>query len=123
MNKVIKNFFDLDTWQEGRKLTKLIYQETKKFPQEEKFGLTSQMRRASVSVIANIAEGFGRISIKEKLNFYNQAHGSLTETQSHIFIAHDLGYITSNESKKMMAEAFKVQSMLQGLMSSTRKRL
>lgn len=123
MNATIKTFFDLDVWQEGRKLTKVIYEKTKLFPADEKFGLISQMRRASISVIANIAEGFGRISIKEKLNFYNQAHGSLTELQSHVYIATDLQYLSPEINQEIFLKMQDVQSLLQGLIRSTRKRL
>jgi len=119
----IKNFYDLDAWQEGRKLTRIIYADTKKFPKEELFGLTSQIRRASVSIIANIAEGFGRNSIKEKLNFYNMAHGSLTEVQSHLFVATDLEYLSKDRSKEVFMETHRVQMILVGLIRSTKKRL
>ncbi len=123
MNTPVKTFFDLNVWQEGRKLTKIVYDKTQHFPMEERFGLTSQMRRASVSVIANIAEGFGRTSIKEKLNFYNQAHGSLTELQSHTFIANDLQYLSKEETDELFAKMQNSQALLQGLVRSTRKRL
>ena len=81
------------------------------------------MRRASVSIIANIAEGFGRISIKEKLNFYNLAHGSLTELQSHVYISNDLNYVSSEDLKKFLETTYNVQALLLGLIRSTQKRL
>lgn len=123
MDNSIKSFNDVDAWKEGRKLTNLVYKRTKTFPREEIFGLSSQMRRASVSVIANIAEGFGRISIKEKLQFYNQSNGSLTELQSHSYIAHDLKYITDLELTDLLNLETKTQTILQGLLRATRKRL
>lgn len=123
MNSTIRTFFDLNAWQESKKLTLSIYEKTKIFPREEIFGLTSQMRRASVSVTANIAEGFGRISIKEKLNFYNLAYGSLTELQSHIFIATDLQYLSKEDAQKLLEKIESSQLLLHGLMRSTRKRL
>src|SRR5579872_4097464 len=86
----ITSFKDLHAWQEARNLAKTVYELTTDFPSDERFGLISQMRRSSVSVAANIAEGFGRLSIKEKIHFYNQAHGSVTELQSHTFISSDL---------------------------------
>jgi four helix bundle protein len=119
----ISSFFDLKAWQQARLLTRAIYKETLNFPAEEKFSLTSQMRRASISVLANIAEGFGRLSIKEKINFYNQAHGSLTELQSHIVIAHDLKYIKDDDLKASMKMTHDTQFLLQGLIRSTKKRL
>ena len=121
--QMIKSFNDLNVWKEGRKLTSLIYEKTRKFPREENFGLTSQMRRASVSIIANIAEGFGRSSVKEKIYFYNQSNGSLTELQSHIYVAADLEYISDSESIELLKKSGEVQALLQGLLRSTRKRL
>lgn len=123
MNTPVKTFFDLNAWQEGRKLTKTVYEKTGHFPIDERFGLTSQMRRSSVSIIANIAEGFGRTSIKEKLNFYNQAHGSLTELQSHTFIANDLKYLSKEDVSELFSKMQNSQALLQGLIRSTRKRL
>jgi four helix bundle protein len=123
MNQAIKNFFDLNVWQEGCKLARAIYEVTARFPSDERFGLISQMRRSSVSVIANIAEGFGRISIKEKLHFYNQAHGSLTELQSHMYIAEDLTFLSRDEYSRLLPILQSCQALLQGFMRSTRKRL
>jgi four helix bundle protein len=122
MTKVM-NFFDLDAWKKGRELTRSIYLCTRHFPREEIFGLVSQMRRSSVSIIANIAEGFGRSHIKEKVNFYNQSYGSLTELQRHIFIATDLGFLTKNEQSELSILTQNTQLLLQGLLRSTRKRL
>ena len=82
--KKIVSFTDLNTWREGHTLVLEIYRKTKKFPKEELFGLTSQMRRSAVSVTSNIAEGFSRRSYKEKTQFYFMAQGSLTELQNKI---------------------------------------
>ena len=75
--KQIKEFTDLIVWQKGHKLVLTVYLVTKKFPREELFGLSSQMRRAGVSITSNIAEGFGRKGFKEKIQFYYLAKGSL----------------------------------------------
>ena len=85
---------DIQVWQKARQLTKHIYEATwnGKFAQD--FGLRNQIQRASVSIMANIAEGFGRRSDKEFANFLNMAHGSVTEVQSHLYVALDLTYIT-----------------------------
>ena len=77
MNGKIKDFKDLNSWQEAHKLVIMIYEKTKIFPREEMFGLTNQMRRAAISVTSNIAEGFGRQGYKEKIQFYYLAQGSL----------------------------------------------
>ncbi|MDE2038188.1 MAG: four helix bundle protein [Patescibacteria group bacterium] len=123
MASAVKTFFDLDAWQKGREVALIVYEKTKLFPQEERFGLTSQMRRASVSVVANIAEGFGRVSIKEKINFYNQAHGSLTELQSHACIAADLGYLSKEDRAMLVIGMHDSESLLHGLIRSTKRRL
>ena len=120
---MIKYFYELDVWKKGRILTKAIYACTKLFPKDETFGLSSQMRRSSTSVIANIAEGFGRQSLKEKINFYNQAHGSLTELQSHIFVCSDMEYINQKQSKELYTFTLDVQLLLRSLIKSTKRRL
>ncbi len=93
----ISSFRDLKVWQKAHELVLDIYKLTKKFPQEEKYGLISQMRRAAVSITTNIVEGFRRISVKESLNFYNISNGSLEELRYEIQIVFDLGYISSDE--------------------------
>lgn len=92
-NPKIYAFTDLIVWQEAHKLVLMIYITTKKFPKEEIFGLTSQMRRSVVSITSNIAEGFARRSNKEKLQFYTMARGSLVELESQLLVARDVGYL------------------------------
>jgi four helix bundle protein len=94
-------FTDLETWKECHKLAISVYVLTKKFPKEEIFGLTSQLRRASVSTTSNIAEGFGRKSIKEKSNFWQIAIGSIYEVESQLLLARDIGYIFSGDLEKV----------------------
>lgn len=89
----IESFTDLKAWQEGHKLVIMVYSVTKNFPKEEAYSLTDQMRRAATSVTSNIAEGFGRHSYKEKVQFYYQAQGSLTELKNQLMISKDVGYI------------------------------
>src|SRR3989344_8133065 len=93
----IKTFKDLNTWKEGHSLVLQIYKITKKFPKEELFGLTNQVRRAIISFTSNIAEGFSRNSYKEKLQFYSIALGSLTEVQNQLLVARDVEYITKED--------------------------
>ena len=93
-------FEKLAVWKEARILTALIYQLTEKFPDKEKFGLTNQMRRASVSIGANIAEGSSRFSAKEQAHFYSISYGSLMELMSHSFTALDLKYLNEEVFEK-----------------------
>lgn len=88
-----RKFEDILAWQKARISTRLIYQETGKGDFSKDYDLRSQIRRAGISIMANIAEGFGRHSDKEFANFINIAHGSATEVQSHLYVALDLGYI------------------------------
>ena len=84
---------DIQAWQKAREVTKMIYAVTANGSFAKDFGLRSQIQRASVSIMANIAEGFGRRSDKEFANFLNMAHGSVSETQSHLYVALDLHYV------------------------------
>lgn len=117
----IKNFKDLKVWQEGHKLVLLLYIITKDFPREEIYGLTSQMRRAVVSVTSNIAEGFGRRSYKEKLQFYYLAQGSLVELKNQIEIAHDVGFLNNENYSQITKQAETSHKILQGLLSKTKE--
>jgi four helix bundle protein len=97
MNEKIKNFKDLKIWQEGIVLVKEIYDALKLFPEDERFSLISQMRRASVSVPSNIAEGFRRKHRKEFKQFLSISLGSLAELETQIIIAHELGYMNKTK--------------------------
>ena len=89
----IYSFEKLEVWKESRNLTKIIYQITSHYPENEKFGLTSQLRRASVSVCSNLAEGSARITSKDKAHFSTMAYSSLIEVLNQIIISYDLGFI------------------------------
>ena len=102
---------DLIVWQKAHHLVLEIYRITKEYPQEEKFALVSQMRRAAVSIPANIAEGFRKRGIKDKLNFYNIAQGSLDELGSK-----DLGYVQDNEY--LLERINEAGKLLSGLIKS-----
>lgn len=102
-----RRFEDILAWQKARISVRLIYQETTKGSFSRDFDFRSQIRRAAISIMANIAEGFGRHSDKEFANFINIAHGSATEVQSHLYLAFDLGYIEKaifEELYNLMAE-------------------
>jgi four helix bundle protein len=89
---VARSFRDLTVWRKAHELVLAIYRLTESFPDREKFGLSYQMRRAAVSVAANIAEGFGKRSQAEKARFLNIAEGSLEECRYYLILAQDLGY-------------------------------
>ena len=116
----LKSFQQLEVWQEAHKLVLQVYEVTRQFPADEKFGLTSQMRRAAVSVPANVVEGFKRRGIGEKLRFYNVAEGSLEEIKYFFILAEDLQYLPSREVLTTQAEC--VGRLLNGLIASTRRR-
>ena len=88
-----KRIEDIQAWQKARQATRMIYEMTQNGNFARDFGLRNQIQRAGVSIMANIAEGFGRRSDKEFANFLNIAHGSVSETQSHLYVALDLSYI------------------------------
>ena len=117
----INRFQDLQVWQEAHALVLQVYKTTQTFPKTEVYGLTSQMRRAAVSIPANIAEGFTRYGIKDKLKFYNIAEGSLEELKYYFILSDDLGYIDSNT--ELMRAADQVGRLLNGLIHSTQRRL
>lgn len=96
----MKTFKDIVAWQKGYELTILIYKLTLQFPKEELFGLTSQLRRASVSIISNIAEGFGRQSLKEAVYFYKISRGSLEEIRCQLLLSLDLGYLEAESYER-----------------------
>ncbi|MDZ7611958.1 MAG: four helix bundle protein [Candidatus Moranbacteria bacterium] len=102
--KLVKNFYDLEIWKEANKLSVEVYTLTKAFPESEKFGITSQIRRAASSVGANIAEGFGRYHFKDKIKFYYNARGSTCETQNFIFLSQSLGYLEKENARKIFCK-------------------
>lgn len=113
-------FTDLNAWKMAHRLVLATYKITKKFPQEELFALTSQMRRAAISITSNIAEGFSRHSYKEKANFYAMAQGSLTELQSQLLISRDIGYISAEGYDEILALSIVAHKLLSGLIKSSR---
>ena len=119
----LDSFEKLDAWEHARLFAKEIYLITRDFPKEEQFGITNQMRRAAVSVPANIAEGFSRQTVPDKLHFYTMALGSLTEIQSFLYIATDVGYIRETERQNLYTTSVKVHKILTGLIKATRKRM
>lgn len=119
--KSIRSFTDLDTWKEGHKLVVSIYRITKAFPSDEQFGLTSQIRRAAVSVTSNIAEGFSRSSYADKAHFFVMAHGSLTEVQNQLLVSRDVGYISHDDFENLAEQSVITHKLLTGLLKSTKQ--
>lgn len=116
----IRSFTDLLAWQEGHTLVILVYQITKQFPKQEVYSLIDQMRRAAVSITSNIAEGFGRQTYKEKVQFYYLAQGSLTELKNQVIIAKDLNYLNDAEYIKIYSQADLAHKLLQGLIKKSK---
>jgi len=108
----IRRFEDLKVWQKAHELVLLVYKLTAKFPAEEKYGLSSQKRRAAVSVASNIVEGFKRRTVKDSLNFYNTADASLEELRYQSLVARDLGYILEIEYEQLIKLEEEVSKML-----------
>lgn len=111
----IKSFTDLNTWKEGHKLVLMVYKATENFPSKEVFGLISQLRRCAVSITSNIAEGFSRVTNKEKLHFYSMAQGSLLELQNQLLIARDVGYLENEEFQNLASQTIITNKLINGL--------
>ena len=116
----IKSFTELIAWKEGHKLVLMIYEMTKRFPPEEKFGLTNQLRRAIISFTSNIAEGFSRNTSKEKVQFYYTALGSLTEVLNQIIASKDLGYLSNQDYILVERQLIVSSKLINGLIKSAK---
>jgi len=119
MTKVV-HFRQLRAWETSHQLVLRVYQMTQNLPRSELYGLVSQMRRAAVSVPANIAEGFKRRGILEKIRFYNIAEASLEELKYYFILVKDLDYVSENQIA--LDNAAEVGRLLNGLIASTERR-
>ena len=117
----IKTYRDLLAWQKGMDLAEHVCRATGEFPAEEKFGLVAQLRRAAVSVPANIAEGFGRENRKDFRRFLRIAHGSLFEVQTHGELPRRLGWLRGDALAKLRNIARQTDAVLTGLIRSVSK--
>lgn len=115
----IRDFQDLDVWKAARGLRKEIYAVAKRLPDFEKFSLANQVRRASKSITANIAEGYGRYSYQENAQHCRQARGSVYELRDHLITCSDEGYITAVEAARFEEMALRVIQLLNGYLRST----
>ena len=111
-------FEQLDTWKEARKLVVQVYKLLEKFPKTEQYALCDQLRRAAISIPSNIAEGSGRMAIKEYVHFVEIAFGSLMEVYCQLQLANDLGYITDDDLKGIKPQVFTISRMLSRLRSA-----
>lgn len=114
-----KKFEDLIVWQKAHKLVIKIYKLSKGFPRDELFGLTSQLRRAPVSIPANIVEGFKRTTVPDKLRYFNIAQGSLEEVRYYLILSHDLEYF---DALDLMEDLEEIGRMLEAYMKSMREK-
>lgn len=116
----MQSYRELQVWQQSMALTLLVYRMTQQFPREEQFGLTSQLRRAAVSVPANIAEGYGRLNRREYIQFLGIARGSNCEIQTLIEIAQGLSFGESAKLREAYIQSHEIGKMLFRLIASLR---
>ena len=114
----IKSFEQLVAWRKAQDFAVDIYSITKTFPKDEQFALTNQIRRASTSISANIAEGFGRRSKRDKQNFYVIAYGSLLEVKNFLYLSERLNYINTLTLQSLIEKSTDCQKLLNALIKS-----
>ena len=119
----VHGYKDLKVWQKSMDLVVDIYTITKKFPDDEKYGLKAQMRRAAVSIPSNIAEGRAKRSTKDFLRFLSIAYGSNAELETQLIIAHRLGYIQVAMFDKLILQTGEIARMLNGMINALEKKL
>ncbi len=119
MGYKLTSFEQLDSWKYSQELSVYIYKITKGFPKEEQFGITNQLRRSSSSISANIAEGFGRSTNKDKTHFYTIAYGSLLETKSFLYLSNKLEYLPVD----ILTELIEQIVILQKIINASKKAL
>ncbi|MEK7508763.1 MAG: four helix bundle protein [Patescibacteria group bacterium] len=120
---MLKTFKDLMVWQKSHLLVLDIYKITELFPKTEMFCLVSQMRRAAVSVAANIVEGFRRRSLRDSINFYNMADASLEELKYHLLLSKDLKYVSDETYSRVLTLAEETSKLLMRWIQSQQKNL
>ena len=117
---VVQNFRDLKVWRRAHALTLLVYRLSSVFPDSERFGLTSQTRRAASSIGANIAEGAGRASNPDLARFFHNAVGSANELENHLLLARDLNFLPQHQFEEVTRHLDELQRMLATLISRVR---
>jgi four helix bundle protein len=121
-SRKISDFTELETWKFARRLRAGLYRVVSNFPSDEKFVLSSQLKRAAVSVTANLAEGYGRCSYQENIQFCRQSRGSLYELRDHLTTALDAGYISQQTYKEVDASAVSAIRLVSGYIRATKNR-
>ncbi len=121
MKKELFGFEKLDVWQYAKQLTVSVYKITNDFPDNEKFGLINQLRRAAVSVSSNIAEGSARVSRKDQAHFFHLAYSSLMEVLSQIIISSELKYIEKSIENEFRGEIIKLSKKINSLRNAVLK--
>jgi four helix bundle protein len=120
--KHYQTFEDLEVYQVGREFRKAMYRAARRLPQEEKFGLTSQIRRAAVSLTNNIAEGHGRFHFLEQIKFMLQSRGSLEELLDDLNVCADEGYLPGQDIESLRQEGWRVHKLINGYIRFLRRR-
>lgn len=118
----IYSFEKLDVWQLAREFATNIYLVTNSFPSNEQFGLTSQIRRATVSIAANLAEGSSRVSSKDQAHFYHIAYSSAIEVLSHLLIATDLNFMNENQLQELRTQLEEITVKINSIRKATLKK-
>lgn len=117
------SYTELNVWKESRILVKLIYTTLQVFPKDEQFGITSQMKRAAISIPSNIAEGVGRNTAKDSLRFFFISRGSIYELETQLFLSLDLNFISETQLKDILDQIVVVKKLLSGFINHYKKKL
>jgi four helix bundle protein len=121
MRSAIKHFTDLEVWQRSKDLCLAIYRTTSKFPKSELFGLTNQLRRATTSISANIAEGMGKRTYSDRARFYYNARGSAYEVESFLIISKELDLLTREDFERIINDLNSTRMLLNAFIAKTLK--
>lgn len=117
----MKKFTDLDAWKVGLELVKEVYALTRVFPKDELFGLTSQLRRCTTSILANLAEGFGRYTYADKANKFTIARGECNEAEAYMYIIVALKFVPESSVQRILELIEREQKLLSGLITSCKR--
>ncbi len=123
LTMIVRSYRELEVWQKAMDLVTVCYQSTERFPKAETYGLASQLRRAAVSIPANIAEGQGRSHTREFMNHLSMAYGSLMEVETHLQIAGRLRYLDHPSMQDLLARTAEIGRMINGLLRSLNRKL